>query len=202
MTARIVIGGAPHSGKSVAMSLIRDALCARGVSVELLDLDKASPTVCRLTPGKESEFAKKEWCKTLVEEAKTEMKKCRSDVCLGDAVGLVSNVSKEIAESADSTIVLSRNGSEIKKWKQHYQEVGKPILATVASKQACPTTGDKWDPRTKTGIVCGLDREEYKSGKLYPGPAVVGVAKEIEEHHKLRARPGVLCSGFRKILQE
>jgi len=184
------------------MSLLRDAACSRGHSVELLDLDKASPTVCRIIPGREGKFVKKSWCEGLVKEAKEEMRDCKADLCLGDGVGLITEVSKEIAASADATIVLSKNGSAIKEWVKHYKELGKPILATVASKVGCPAGGEKWNDEKRVGVACGLDRAEYKSGKLFPGPTVVGVAKTIEERYGLKPRPGIHCPEFKKILEE
>lgn len=129
------------------------------------------------------------------------MARCKADVCLGDGVGLVTEVSKEIAKAADATVILSKNGAEIKRWQKHYRELDKPLLAAVASKRECPASGERWDQRTKTGVACGLDREAYKSGRLFPGPTAVGVAQEIEERYKLKPRPGVLCEDFRKILK-
>lgn len=198
MAIKLIIGGEPHSGKSTFMSMLSDRLKARGIGVELLDLDLASPTICYLYSGDERTRCKKIWDSALSAEARKQFEDAQGQVVLADSVGKITDVTRTITHPADASIIVSVNHGNIQKWQKFYSDMGKPVVSVVESGRNCASV---YDAYSKRGKICDISREKYVRGEMGFDPVVEQLTNEIVEMFRLTppaANRGMYMSNPRK----
>lgn len=171
---KVVVGGPPHSGKStftaILRKLIRDILGARAtpelfesLTLDLVDnstewMDDPTGKTSRRTEGAFT-----------VENAKARRDKFDqrdADLVLADAPGKIDDLTRILAEPADTLIIVSQNQEGIQAWRAFAEEEGIEIFAVFETFLPDEDTQPGWDSDGRGGSLRGLDREAFRDGGL------------------------------------
>ena len=166
---RIVVGGPPHSGKSVFLwelkrllpigsyMPIRAAPDGEGDWTQLLYQGGASLTKTLRQKGAFSpEF---------VQWASNAVKHCTARFGLIDIGGKPSDENRKICQYADALVIVSSQEENVQEWKQFAASVGLQVLAVLHTSL---DASSEWWRRHELffeGLVIGLDRERFSGSK-------------------------------------
>lgn len=169
-TAKIIIAGPPHSGKSVGERFIRSMLPPQETMRIASQPDGEGDWTQNLY-GQDAELAqqlknKGIFSKDNVEHWKAQISNSNSRFSLIDVGGVVSPENREICDQANAMIIISSNREKIQEWVKLANETGLNILAVLHStldetqtETFAITPGQDWESE---GVVVGLDRGKFK----------------------------------------
>jgi GTPase SAR1 family protein len=169
-TAKILIAGPAHSGKSIAENFLRNILPQQETMRIAAQPDGEgdwTQNLYKLDAEQAKELRKKgTFSRGNIEAWKQQIVNSNSRFTLIDVGGVASEENKELAEQANSMIIISSNPEKTKEWVEFANAARLNIIAVLdstldpnAQEYFVQTSGKN---RETEGVVKGLDRETFK----------------------------------------
>ncbi len=172
-TAKIIIAGPPHSGKSIGEKFLRSVLPLED-TMRIASQPDGEGDWTQNIYGVNDELAqqlrkKGEFSRENVDHWKSQIKNSDSRFSLIDVGGVVSPENEEICEQANAMIVISSNPEKTQEWVNLANKTGLNILSVLHStldesvqEQFTVTKDKNWETE---GVVIGLDRGKFKDSQ-------------------------------------
>jgi len=172
-TAKIIIAGPPHSGKSIGERFIRGVLPPQE-TMRIASQPDGEGDWTHSIYGEDEELVgqlrkKGDFSRENVDHWKSQIKNSDSRFSLVDVGGVVSPENKEICEQANAMIIISSDLEKTQEWLDLANDTGLNVLSVLHSTldESVEETFKKVESKDweTEGVVVGLDRGKFQDSE-------------------------------------